>query len=182
MKKNERRFDFLKEEKWSKLSKQDFKNLMSYKGTYSHLVRSERKIEEYERKISDLKDKINEYHDTLSDKNHFIDHLRDMYYFGISVVKVGGKYFNMSINRRGRTPKNISLGREEVIVDHLIKYYKGRRSKLKEIRSDWKGFLKSDQELYDRILDMILEDNEKFQGKTINRKNLFPLDTSKSTD
>ena len=181
MKKNERRFDFLKEEKWKKLSKQDFKNLMSYKGTYSHLVRSERKIEEYERKISDLKDKINEYHDTLSDKNHFIDHLRDMYYFGISVVKVGGKYFNMSINRRGRTPKNISLGKEDVIVDHLLKYYKGRRSKIKEIKDDWKGFLKSDQELYDRILDMILEDNEKFQGMTINRNVLFPLKSKKST-
>lgn len=182
MKKNERRFDFLKEEKWKKLSKQDFKNLMSYKGTYSHLVRSERKIEEYEKKISDLKVKIQDYHETLSDKNHFIDHLRDMYYFGISVVKVGGKYFNMSINRRGRTPKNISLGKEDVIVDHLLKYYKGRRSKIKEIKDDWKGFLKSDQELYDRILDMILEDNEKFQGMTINRKVLFPLDTPKTTE
>ena len=108
--------------------------------------------------------------------------MRDMYYFGISVVKVGGKYFNMSINRRGRLPKNISLGKEDVIVDHLLKYYKGRRSKIKEIKDDWRGFLKSDQELYDRILDMILEDSEMFQGKTINRKNLFPLDTPKTTE
>ena len=121
MKKIERRFDFLKEEKWKKLSEQDFKNLMSYKGTYSHLVRSERKIVELEKKISNLKDKINEYHEDLSDKNHFIDHLRNEFYFGLSVVKVGGKYWNMSIYRRGRTPKNCSLGTEEVMMDHLLK-------------------------------------------------------------
>lgn len=182
MKKNERRFDFLKEEKWNKLSDHDFKNLMSYKGTYSHLVRSERKIVELEKKISDLKDKIGDYHDTLNDKNHMIDHLRDEYYFGISIVKIGGKYWNMSINRRGRIPKNCSLGTEEVMMDHLLKFYKGRRSKLKEIKSDWKGFLKSDQELYDQITDIILEDNVKFQNNTINRHSLFPLDKQKDSE
>ena len=180
MKKTERRFDFIDEKKWNKLSKDQFKLLMSYKGIYSSLLKSERKVEKLKEGISVENKKILDYHRRLTEKNHHIDHLRETYNFGISVVKVGGKYFNMSINRRGRTPKNISLGKEDVMIDHLLKYYKGRRSKLKEIRSDWKGFLKSDQELYDRILDMILEGNVKFQNTTINRHSLFPLD-KKST-
>ncbi len=175
MKLSERRFDFIDQKLWDKLSKKDREVLNSYRGTYGNLRKCEIKIEKLEQQISDLKDKIEEHHETLSDKNHHIDHLRDTFYFNISVVKVGRHYFNMTINRRGRSPKNISLGREEVIVDQMLKYYKGRRSKLKEIKSDWKGFLKSDQEIYDRIQLMIIKDPNSFRGMTLNRNVLFPL-------
>jgi len=187
MNKTERRFDFIDEKKWNKLSKDQFKLLMSYKGIYSSLLKSERKVEKLKEGISVENKKILDYHRRLTEKNHHIDHLRETYNFGISVVKVGGKYYNMCINRRGQIAKNGSLGLEEVIVDHLLKYYKRKKSpynsynyKTDHINDDWISFLKFDDDLYNRIEDMILEDDVKFQNTTLNRHSLFPLDT-KST-
>ena len=175
MDKSKRRFDFIDEKKWKKLSKDEFKLLMSYKGIYSSLLRSERKIERLKEQISSENQKILDYHLRLTEKNHHIEHIRKTFVFGISVILMNKHYYYLTINRTGRSPKNCSLGREEVIYNHLLKYYKGRRSKLKEIKGDWKGFLKSDQELYDKILNMILEDRDRFENDTINKDVLFPL-------
>ena len=180
MRNKDRRFDFIDQKLWDNLSKRDREVLNSYRGTYGNLRKCENKIEKYEQKISDLKDQINSYHQTLSDKNHLIDHLRNTFCFTISIVVSNKHYFNISISRTGNSPKSGSLGREEVIVNHLLKYYKGRRSKLKEIKSDWKGFLCSDKELYDRIQLMIIKNPDKFYNTTINRDVLFPLNTKKS--
>ena len=187
MDKTQRRFDFIDPKKWDRLSKKDREVLNSYRGTYGNLVKTENKIKKLQDQITDLKSKVTKYHTDLSDKNHHIDHLRDTFYFGISFVKIGGKYWNISIGRRGRSPKSGSLGTEDMIIDHLLKFYKRKKSninpyKLKtdHIKDDWKSFLKLDQDVSDRILDMILEDPNKFRGRTINRNTLFPL-SKKST-
>ena len=90
----------------------------------------------------------------------------------------------MTINRRGNTPKNCSLGKYEDIFPHLKEFYKikykGNRKLMKELKDDWRHFLKVDGLLDGRylkqfILNLILDDPLKFQNLTLNRHTIFPI-------
>ena len=120
----------------------------------------------------------------LTSRNEWIDHLRKRYSFSCSLVslkprKSGKVYYNLSISRGGITkPKNVSLGSEVIITNHLKEYYKSKRKKLKELKDDWKQFVWDETnkwEIYDKILDMILDNPLGFNEEMISRETLFPL-------
>ncbi len=88
----------------------------------------------------------------------------------------------LTISRKGDYPKNCSLGSEETIKKHLFEFYKGNSKVRKEIKNDWRGWLKvetNNGKTYLRILDMIMDNPLGFKNETINRKVLFPLDKKK---
>jgi hypothetical protein len=74
------------------------------------------------------------------------------------------------------------LGSEEIITNHLKEYYKGRRKKLKELKSDWKQFVWDETnkwEIYERILDIIIDNPLGFREEWISRDTLFPIKQKK---
>ena len=120
-----------------------------------------------------------------------MDYLRNNFSFSVSIspLKPRGKtnrvYYNLSINRVG-TNKSVSMSGEKQIMNLLIDYYKGNKTKLKKLKSNWKEFLKEETnlkkdkdgnvigygEIYLRILKLIIKYGDNIE---INRYTLFPL-------
>ncbi len=97
-------------------------------------------------------------------------------------MKGNKRYFNLLISRTGLPNKSVGLGREELIKKQLLEYYKDKRKFIKEIKDDWKSFLKVESnsgDTYEKILGMIMSNpsgfNEQKGGITINRNDLFPI-------
>ena len=115
--------------------------------------------------------------------NYEIDHLRTDYHFSFSIYKVKNKnYYNCSIGRRGRTPKNGTLGSPRLIENHLRQHYKRRNDKIEELEKiGWNKFIRNEvndktgkSKVRDRIIDMIMKDKT-LRSFTLNRKLLFPI-------
>jgi len=174
--------DFIPQDKYDKLDDEVREKLLDYRRSYSNIMRKEKKIENLSNEIKRQKQLLSEMKMDLTSKNSFIDHLRETFYFTCSVVsfqKGKYRYYNITISRRSGDPKNCSLGREETIKNHLLNYYKGNPKVLKEIKSNWKEYLKVELnygETFNKILDMILENPLGFRETIINRHTLFPLE------
>ena len=196
-----RRLEFIPQSEYGKLNEEVRDKLLSYRRLYSKIVRKEGKINNLKRTIDKEKLKLKEMKKDLTSQNEWIDHLRKKYSFSCSLVslkprKSGKVYYNLSISRGGITkPKNVSLGSEEIITNQLKEYYKGRSKKLKELKEDWKQFVKDetnfrflkikdkfqfvDGEIYIRILRMIIKNPLGFGEEMISRDTLFPLKEKK---
>ena len=181
---DERKLDFIPRSRYEKLDNEVREKLLDYRRLYSKVVRKQKKIDNLLKQVDKDKDILRDWKSDLTSKNHFIDHLRKTFYFTCSVVslsprKSGKVYHNLTISRRGERPKNCSLGSEDVIVKHLLSFFKGKPQHQKEIRKDWKTWLKIETNsgrTYLRILDMIMDNPLGFKNETLNRDVLFPLD------
>ena len=177
--------EFIPRGKYEKLDEEERQNLLSYRRSYSKCVVRQKKIERMKNEIVELNEELKEWMLDLTSQNHFIEHLRTKYSFSCSVVSLtprpsGKVYYNLTISRKGDYPKNCSLGSEETIKKHLFEFYKGNSKVRKEIKNDWKGWLKvetNNGKTYLRILDMIMDNPLGFKNETINRKVLFPLES-----
>ena len=183
-----RRMEFLPKEKYDKLDKKVRDKLLSYQRLYTTIVKKDGMIKRLKQRIKDENELLVEMKKDLTSRNEWIDHLRKRYSFSCSLVslkprKSGKVYYNLSISRGGVTkPKNVSLGSEIIITNHLKEYYKGKRKKLKELKVDWKQFVWDETnkwEIYDKILDMIMDNPLGFNEEWINRDTLFPLKQKK---
>ena len=182
---DKRKLEFIPESRYEKLVGEELQNLHSYRRLYTKCIKRQQKIERYENLIRDDKEELKEWMLDLTSQNHFIDHLRTKYSFSCSVISLtprpsGKVYYNLTISRKGDYPKNCSLGSEETIKKHLFEFYKGNSKVRKEIKNDWRGWLKvetNNGKTYLRILDMIMDNPLGFKNETINRKVLFPLES-----
>ena len=183
-----RRMDFLPKDRYDRLEKDVRDKLLSYQRLYTKIVKKDGMIKRLKQRIKDENKLMVEMKKDLTSRNEWIDHLRKYYSFSCSVVslsprKSGKVYYNLSISRGGITkPKNVSLGSEEILTNHLKEYYKGRRNKLKELKDDWKQFVWEETnswEIYEKILDMILDNPLGFNEIPISRDTLFPLKQKK---
>ena len=148
------RFDFIREERWKKLTKKEFSDLMSYKGTYSHLLKSQNRIKKLEGEIRKEMDKQNTYYTNLMKVSKNIDYLRDEYHISCS-IHVGKKYkkkdgsisqyYSISVGRRNRTTLSCNLGTELHIKTTLKEFYKDDKRVLNQIkRMGWLKWLKNE--------------------------------------
>ena len=148
------RFDFIREERWKKLTKKEFSDLMSYKGTYSHLLKSQNRIKKLEGEIRKEMDKQNTYYTKLMKVSKNIDYLRDEYHISCS-IHVGKKYkkkdgsisqyYSISVGRRNRTTLSCNLGTELHIKTTLKEFYKDDKRVLNQIkRMGWLKWLKNE--------------------------------------
>ena len=125
------------------------------------------------------KEELEEWMSDLTSQKHFIDNLREKYTFSCSVVslpprKSGKVYYNLTISRKGNYPKNCSLGNEETIKIHLLEFYKGNSKVRKEIKKDWKTWLKNETNngLYDEKSGNKAETNNGSDDKSIVEQNM----------
>ena len=179
---DEKRFDFLPKKKWKSLTKEESSNLQSYQNYYKHYKKITEEIELLKKLIENKAEKVRTYSHKLMRINYEIDHLRTDYHFSFSIYKVKNKnYYNCSISRRGRAPKNGTLGSPKLIENHLRNYYKRRKDKIEELdKIGWDKFIRNEvndrsgkSKVRDTIIDMIMEDKT-LGSFTINRKLLFP--------
>ena len=183
-----RRMEFIPPSKYDKLDDEVRGKLLGYRSLFNKIVRKDKKIKNLENTIVSERELLKEMKKDLTSHNEWIDHLRKYYSFSCSVVslkprKSGKVYYNLSISRGGVTkPKNVSLGSEIIITNHLKEYYKSKRKKLKELKDDWKQFVWEETnswEIYEKILDMIMDNPLGFSEEWISRDTLFPLKTKK---
>ena len=91
-------------------------------------------------------------------------------------------YYNCSIGRRGRTPKNGTLGSPKLIENHLRKHYQRKKDKIEELEKiGWNKFIRNEvndksgkSKVRDRIIEMIMTDKT-LRSFTLNRELLFPI-------
>ena len=183
MKINEKRFDFIHQNKWGILTNQEIKNLRSYYKYVRHYKKIICEVKELKSLIEDKEKLAKTYAQKLMRINYQIDHLRTDYHFSFSIYKVKNKnYFNCSIGRRGHPPKNGTLGSPRLIEEQLRNHYKRRKDKIAVIdKIGWDKFIRAEvndrsgkSKLRDRIIDMINKDKT-LASFTINRKILFPV-------
>ena len=180
-----KKFDFIPEPLYQKLDKRTRDKLLLFRKNRYNLERKEKKIQNLQEKIKLDKELLMDMRGDLINLHNQIQHLRKDFYFTVSVVsfmKRNKRYFNLLISRTGLPNKSVGLGREELIKKQLLEYYKGKRKFIKEIKDDWKSFLKVECNIgdtYEKILGMIMSNpsgfNEQKGGITINRNDLFPI-------
>ena len=180
-----KKFDFIPEPLYQKLDKRTRNKLLLFRKNRYNVERKEKKILNLQEKIKLEKELLMDMRGDLINLHNQIQHLRKDFYFTVSVVsfmKGGKRYFNLLISRTGLPNKSVGLGREELIKKQLLEYYKGKRKFIKEIKDDWKSFLKvecNSGDTYDKILGMIMNNPSGFNyqkgGITINRNDLFPI-------
>ena len=179
---DKKKLEFIPKSRYDKLSDVELQNLLSYRRLYNQCIIKQQKIEKDKIRLKKDKEELGEWMSDLTSQKHLIDNLREKYTFSCSVVslpprKSGKVYYNLTISRKGNYPKNCSLGSEETIKIHLLEFYKGNSKVRKEIKKDWKTWLKNETNYgntYLRILDIILKNPAEFKNATINRGVLFP--------
>ena len=182
-----RKLEYLPKKQYDKLPKKTIDVLLEYRRTYSRVVRKEGKIDNLKSTIEKEQDNVRKLKKELTKLNGIIDPLRSDFEFGCGLTQKkrpsGKVYHNLTISRRGERPKNCSLGSDDVMLKHLLEYYKGNSKVRKEIKDDgWKVWLKVETnsgKTYLRILDMIMDNPLGFKDETLNRNVLFPLDKKK---
>tara|TARA_R100000008_G_scaffold79720_1_gene61626 strand:+ start:1209 stop:1838 length:630 start_codon:yes stop_codon:yes gene_type:complete len=132
----EPRFEFLPQEKWKKLSKEERSILGSYKTNYRWVMNWKDKIDQKNKEIKELKDKIDRKLYDMNELNGEIDHLRENYDFSISFINqnkhtnkktgITTRYWSVNLTFRGneKTTRLFPLGSEDKIRTHMLKYFK----------------------------------------------------------
>jgi len=181
------RFDYIPKDKWDKLTKQEFKDLMSYKGVYSHLDKNLKELERCKKRITELKVKIEEGYEKLYDRTPTIDHLRDSYNISVTTYinktykcvkdKKTYKYYSLCIRKR-TTKKTCNLGESRKIRDFLYDYFKDSEYSIKMLnKKGWLRFLK-DELKNGEPFDIIFDRNYELKGNLTYEKfsleDLFP--------
>ena len=191
------RFEFIQEDKWKKLSKEERSILGSYKRTYGWLKKREGELDDLKKemnnKITKKKNEIEQYKFKLSKLNSDIDHLRSTYNFSITFYsynkhknkKTGKvtKYYmiNCSFRDNSKTKVNFPLGNEDKITDHIIEHYRQTQRKSyfemyeERIRKDWFDFVVRECKnkngmISSKIWDLVLKDPIKFKNGSMNVK------------
>jgi len=191
------RFEFIPEDKWKKLSKEERSTLGSYKRTYGWLKKREGELDnlkkEMNNKITKKKNKIDQYKYKLSELNSDLDHLRSTYKFSITFYsynkhknkKTGKttKYYmiNCSFRDNSKTKVNFPLGNEDKITEHIIEHYRQTQRKTyfemyeDRIRKDWFDFVERECKnrngvICSKVWDLVLEDPIKFKKMGYNIK------------
>jgi len=160
MKYKSRRFDFLPKEVYDSLPKKDLDRLDRYREQYRKVVLREGKIQRDENKLIKLKEELKVMKSDLVHSGNTMDYLRNNFSFSVSIspLKPRGKtnrvYYNLSINRVG-TNKSVSISGEKQIMNLLTDYYKGNKTKLKKLNSNWKEFLKEETNLNGEVISLI---------------------------
>ena len=172
MKYKSRRFDFLPKEVYDSLPKKDLDRLDRYREQYRKVVLREGKIQRDENKLIKLKEELKDMKSDLVHSGNTMDYLRNNFSFSVSIspLKPRGKtnrvYYNLSINRVG-TNKSVSMSGEKQIMNLLTDYYKGNKTKLKKLKSNWKEFLKEETNLKkDKENEKITKKRKKNKRKT----------------
>ena len=185
--KRRKRFDFIPQELYEKLDDEVRKNLEDYREKYRLTVLKQKRIETLKTNLKEQRDLLRVMKRELTHSISDIIHLKKDFMFNCSVVSFEVKnrnntYFNLLISRNSHKTKSCSLGNEETVKEHLLTYYKDNRKVIKEIKSDWKGFLKVESNwgnTYTRIMKMIMDNPLGFKNETINRHTLFPINQTK---
>jgi len=182
------RFDYIPKDKWDKLTKQEFKDLMSYKGVYSHLDKNLKELERCKKRITELKVKIEEGYEKLIDRTPTIDYLRDSYNLSVTVFvnktfksvkkKKTYKYYSVCIQKRNTPKRGCNLGESRKIRDFLYDYFKDSEYSIKMLnKKGWLKFLK-DEVKWGEPFDIIFERNYELKGNLTDEKfslqDLFP--------
>ncbi len=176
------RFEFIPKELYGSLGDEELKNLKDYREKYRLVVLKQKRIDTL---TKELKEQRKLFRDMKQELTHLlpnVNHLKKDFMFNSSIVsfkKGNNRYYNLCISRTGKETKSCSLGNEKKIKEHLLHYYKGNRKVIKEIKSDWKGFLKVEcnvGDTYTKIMGMIMK---KSLRVTINRDVLFPIKQTK---
>mgnify|MGYP003110555390 CR=1 FL=1 len=189
------RFDFIHEDRWKKLTKKEFSDLMSYKGTYSHHLKSQQRVEElknkYEGEIQKEMVKQNRYYTNLMKVSKKIDYLREKYHISCS-IHIGKKYkkkdgsisqyYSISIGRRNRTTLSSNLGTEIHIKTTLKEFYKNDKRVLSQIKKmGWLKWLKN--ECNDKnglggikwnCEDIVIDNQDKIDGTYFGLEKILP--------
>jgi hypothetical protein len=179
--KEKMRFNFIPNELYDRLDDSVRERLLRYRERYRLLAMKEKRVNTLKHKLEEQKNLLNEMKRDLKDSLPSIAHLKSDYYFNCSVVSFKNKniiYYNLCISRYQSAPKNCSLGNEDTIKNHLLKYYEDDKKVIAEIRTDWKGWLKVESNIgdtYTKIMAMIMDNPLGFKNLTINRNTLFPI-------
>ena len=178
------RFEFIPTELYDNLDDRVRKDLEDYREKYRLVVLKQKRIDTLKTNLKKQRDLLRGMKVELTQSLSDIIHLKKDFMFNCSVVSFEVKnrnniYFNLLISRNSHPTKSCSLGNENDVKEHLLDYYKGNRKVIKEIKSDWKGFLKVEcnvGDTYTKIMGMIMK---KSLRVTINRDVLFPIKQTK---
>ena len=176
------RFEFIPTELYDNLDDRVRKDLEDYREKYRLVVLKQKRVDTLTKKLKEQRELFRDMKQELTHLLPTINHLKKDFRFSCSVVsfkKGNNRYYNLCISRTGKETKSCSLGNEKKIKEHLLHYYKGNRKVIKEIKSDWKGFLKVEcnvGDTYTKIMGMIMK---KSLRVTINRDVLFPIKQTK---
>ena len=180
-----RRFDFINEKTFNLLDKKMKKNLSDYREQYRLCILKEKRINSLKKQIKEQQDLLRLMKRDLTELSEPLEQVRNDFQFFCSItsyVKGKYRYYNLCISRVIKSnPKNVGLGREDTdrgIVKHLLKYYKNDKKKIREIKKDWKLFLKDEcniYDTYDRIMKIIVKNPHTWKELKINKYDLFPI-------
>ena len=136
-----RKWDFIDNDKeWKEwkdgLSKRDSSNYSKFMSYRSHLLKTERRIDQLNEKLKMEKGKVREYLKTLTTINGKIDHLRKDFNLSVSVsswTKDNKNWYCLgTISRSGFNKISFNLGNfENKVRPRLIEYYKTNHPKKK---------------------------------------------------
>ena len=140
-----RKWDFIDNDKeWKEwkdgLSKRDSSNYSKFMSYRSHLVKTERRIDQLNEQLKMEKDKVRDYLSKLTDINGRIDHLRKDFNLSISVsswTKDNKNWYCLgTISRSGFNKISFNLGNfENKVRPRLMEYYKTNHPKKKLFNS-----------------------------------------------
>ena len=196
------RFDFIPEDKWKKLSKDESSLLRKYRSHYRWTKDWSEQIDQKKSEIDQLNKKIDRKLFEMNKLNDDIDHLRDTYDLTISFVKQNsyknkkGKvsnYWSVCVTFRGQEKKTrlFPLGSEDKIKEHMLSYFKSNPffkksyDKFKtRLTKKFKEFMVEEckmGEIYEVCFDKCLENPKGFREGGDNTKltlsDFYPIST-----
>ena len=188
---DKRRMDFIKPSLYNDLE-DDVKNiLLRYRRRFNLVVRKQQKIDNLLKQVDVERKNLIEMKKDLTTDNQYIDHLRETFEFSVSLIKLkprkkkdgsdGVISYNLCVSRKGkgRLPKNISIGNEDKIREHLFEYFKKKPKVRKDIEKegvlDWVRINMRLGYIYDNIEKMIKKYPTDFENQSIGRNELLPI-------
>jgi hypothetical protein len=166
-------------EVYDRLPENDRTVLREYRNTYRRIIRREEKIKRILEGMKDDREGLRKWKREFTTLSGSVFHLKKEFVFSVFVVSYKKRkltYYNLSLKRRGKPTKNIYLGREEVIRNHMSEYF-GKKKCLNP-KTDWVSELNYsgyNGDLKENILNLILDDPHGFDGKKITLKEVLPL-------
>jgi len=199
--------DWITDERLLKLNKKDRDDLLSYKKVRGRITVKKRKIERQKNNLKLEKELLTDLEDDLRSLYGDVGGLFDNLYFSVSlignkyryikrktkpvrikgttkpfqltdkVLKKHPTYFLSVTLKKPRPPKNIYLGNEMKIRNHLSKYYKD--DKWLKNTTNWKRELLNTShkgnDRHDILFDLIQKSPSNFRKIKITLDTLYPL-------